>query len=107
MVVVKPSLTRVPVRLLPVPVQYVANAPISHSLGLKYSGGGGAGVITCFASGSPAKATTACDARVTTAKAANFFIEGLPYRWFSDVYLGHAMVTITSRLDNCSDRLKI
>ena len=74
-VVEKPSLTRVPVAFPPVPVTYVANAPISNSLGLKYSGGGGAGVITCFedTTGSPAKATTACDARVTTAKA-NFFI---------------------------------
>jgi hypothetical protein len=72
-VVLKPSLTRVPVGLLPVPVTYVANAPISNSLGLKYSGGG-AGVITCFedTTGSPAKATTACDATVTTAKASLF-----------------------------------
>src|SRR5258707_13729448 len=53
---------------------------MSHSLGRKYSGGGGAGVITCFedTTGSPAKATTACVARVTTAKAANFFIDCFP-----------------------------
>src|SRR5258707_14565532 len=53
---------------------------MSHSLGLKYSGGGGAGVMTCFedTTGSPAKATTACDARLTTAKAANFFINCFP-----------------------------
>jgi hypothetical protein len=77
-VVLKPSLTRVPVGLLPVPVAYVANAPISNSLGLKYSGGGGAGVITSFEEGGPAREIPACDARVTTAKAVNFFIEGFP-----------------------------
>src|SRR6266436_5444360 len=49
---------------------------MSHSLGLKYSGGGGGGAITCFedTTGSPAKATAACEAIATTVKAINFFI---------------------------------
>ncbi len=59
-----------------VPVTYVAKAPISNSFPLKNDSGGGEGVMTCFddTSGSPAKETTACDAKATTAKATTFFI---------------------------------
>ena len=53
----------------------VANAPISNSLGLKYSGGGGgAGTITCLVSGGPANAGIVCEAMPITAKAIIFFI---------------------------------
>jgi hypothetical protein len=67
------NLVDVPVGLLPVHVAYVANAPISNSFGLKYETGGG-GATTSFDGGGPAKETTACDARVTTAKTSNLFI---------------------------------
>ena len=53
----------------------VANAPISNSLGQKYSGGGGGGggATTCLGSG-PANATIVCEAMPITAKAIIFFI---------------------------------
>ena len=67
------NLVDVPVGLLPVHVAYVANAPISNSFGLKYETGGGGATIS-FDGGGPAKETTACEARVTTAKTAIFFM---------------------------------
>ena len=70
------NLVDVPVGLLPVHVAYVANAPMSNSFGLKYEAGGGSGAgTTSFGGGGPAKETIACDARATTAKAADFFIK--------------------------------
>jgi hypothetical protein len=73
---------------------------MSHSLGLKYYGGGGVGVITCFedTTGSPAKATTACDARVTTAKAVKFFIEEFPHRGF------HCQLSVRDECDRFTPR---
>src|SRR6266446_7119072 len=111
-VVVKPSLTRVPVGFPPVPVQYVPNAPISNSFGLKYSGGGGLGAITSFedTTGSPAKATTACDARATTAKAVNFFIESFPLstdgtRWVRSLHASTGVGIGTRSRIQCGERI--
>src|SRR5215831_10659294 len=57
-----------------VPVTYVPKTPISNSFPRKYeTGGGGGGATISFEGGGPAKETTACDPRATTAKA-NLFI---------------------------------
>ena len=63
---------RVPVGFPLASFQYVANAPISNSFPLKKEGGRAGVGTTSFDGGGPAKETTACDARATTAKAADF-----------------------------------
>jgi len=65
----------------------VAKAPISNSLGRKYSGGGGGGggATTCLGSGGPANATSVCEAMPITAKAIIFFItigSSMVDRWY-------------------------
>jgi hypothetical protein len=65
----------------PEKIAQVANAPISNSLGLKYSGAGGGGATTCFEDeiGSPAKVVATCEAMPIMVKAIIFFITiGLP-----------------------------
>jgi hypothetical protein len=51
---------------------------VSNSFGLKYAGGGGVGAITSWegTTGSPANATTVCDAMAATAKANLFIPDG-------------------------------
>src|SRR6516162_4279924 len=69
----------------------VANAPISNSLGLKYSGGGGGGATTCLGSGGPANAVIVCKAMPITAKAIIIFFitigSSLVYCWYALVSL--------------------
>jgi hypothetical protein len=52
----------------------LANAPMSNSLGLKYSGGGGAGAMTCLGSGGPANAAIACEKRTAPTRGIIFFM---------------------------------
>jgi hypothetical protein len=90
-----------------VPVTYVPKTPISNSFPRKYeTGGGGGGATISFEGGGPAKETTACDPRATTAKASLFIMGNFYSNSFFFVNCRDAINSLATSLDRQKDRYR-